>query len=215
MKIRNLRAALALLFGTSILCVAGCNSAQPAMSPGEPAHADQASDLTETRKIAEAALGKQAEVIAHGDLARNGLEQVLVVNRFAKSMGGGAVAAPSSTIFITRAAVLEKNDGKWSEVLRCDEHLKNPQGYLGGTPVERANGWRLEYTADKNLGLEMKFTPVNLDAGNPEAGTGEAAGRTVVVRWNRKAKRYQSLDRSHEGYLSEAPTLETPQSILK
>ncbi len=215
MKIRNLRAALALLFGASVLCVAGCNPAQPAVSPGERAHAGPTSELTETRKIAEAALGKQAEVIAHGDLARNGLEQVLVINRFAKSRVGGAMAAPSSAIFITRAAVLEKNDGKWSEVLRCDEHLKNPQGYLGGTPAARANGWRLEYTADKNLGLEMKFTPANLDVGEPVAGTGESAGQTVVVRWNRKAKRYQSLDRSHERYLIEAPTLETPQSILK
>ncbi len=31
--------------------------------------------------MADTALGKQAEVLAHGDLARNGLEQILVVNR--------------------------------------------------------------------------------------------------------------------------------------
>ena len=29
-----------------------------------------------------------------------------------------------SPIFVTRAAVLEKNDGKWSQILLCDEHLK-------------------------------------------------------------------------------------------
>jgi hypothetical protein len=213
MKIRNLHATLALLLGASVLCVAGCNSAQPALSSGQRGHAGPPGDLTETRKIAEAALGKQAQVLAHGDLARNGLEQVLVVNRFTQSRDAGA--APASEIFITRAAVLEKSGGKWTEVLRCDEHLKNPKGYLGGAPAARASGWRLEYAADTNLGLEMKFTPVDLDGGKRDSGAGDLAGQTVVVRWNKKAKRYQSLDRSHERYLIEAPTLETPQSILK
>jgi len=37
----------------------------------------------------------------------------------------------------------------------------------------------------------------------------------VVVRWNARTKSYQSLDSTHEKFLSEAPTLETPQSILK
>jgi len=215
MKIRNLRMALALLFGTSVLWVAGCNPPQPAASASGRGHAGAPGELAEARQIAEAALGQQAEVLAHGDLARNGLEQVLAVNRFAKFQDGGAGSASSSAIFITRAVVLEKNEGKWSEVLRCDEHLKNPHGYLGGTPVARATGWQLEYATDTNMGLEMKFTPVGLDAGKRGSGRGDLAGRTVVVRWNKIAKRYQSLDRSHERYLIEVPALEPPQSILK
>ena len=86
--------------------------------------------------VAEAALGKQAEILARGDLARNGLEQVLVVNRLLEASSSRAEAAANSApIFVTRAAVLEKMDGKWSEVLLCDEHLKNPNGYLGGSPA--------------------------------------------------------------------------------
>jgi hypothetical protein len=63
--------------------------------------------------------------------------------------------------------------------------------------------------------LEMKFTPANIEAREQGSGTGESAGQTVIVRWNTKAKRYQSLDASHERYLSEAPTLEIPHSILR
>ena len=65
-----------------------------------------------------------------------------------------------AAIFITRAAILEKNNGKWSEVLRCDEHLKNPNGYLGGSPAAR--GHRLAAGISSRIakqGLEMKFTP--------------------------------------------------------
>ena len=120
-------------------------------------------------------------------------------------------------IFVTRAAILEKNGGKWSEVLLCDEHLKNPNGYLGGSPAARVAGWRLEYSQDAKEGLEMKFTPADrFDAVN--VNTDESSGQnkpTFDVRWNKNAKRYQSFDQSHERYLSEVPSLETPQSILK
>ena len=215
MKIRNLGSALALWVGMAALLVAGCNPAQPALSPNERANPDTPGEASETQRIAGAALGKQAEVLAHGDLARNGLEQLLVVNRFANAKNGSAGAVSASAMFITRAAVLEKNNGKWAEVLRCDEHLKNPNGYLGGSPAERVTGWRLEYATDTSQGLEIRFTPADVDAGKQESDTGESASQTVVVRWNTKAKRYQSLDRSHKMYLNEAPTLETPQSILR
>ncbi len=109
--------------------------------------------------VAEAALGKQAEILAQGDLALNGRDQMLVVNRFSRSSSMLAVRTNTSAIFVTRAAVLEQNGGKWSEVLLCDEHLKNPNGYLGGSPAARVTGWRLEYRQDPKEGLEMKFTP--------------------------------------------------------
>jgi len=38
---------------------------------------------------------------------------------------------------------------------------------------------------------------------------------TVTVQWNTEAKLYQALDRSNNGYLSELPALETPQSIIR
>jgi hypothetical protein len=138
-----------------------------------------------------------------------------VVNRFAKAASDGAGPENSPAIFINRAVILEKSNGKWTEILRCDEHLKNPSGYLGGSSVVRATGWQLEFRTDARQGLELKFTPAGNDAGKEGTGTGEAVGHTMIVRWNSQAKRYQSLDASHEGYLTEAPALETPQSILR
>jgi hypothetical protein len=170
--------------------------------------------VPETQPVAEAVLGKQAEVLAHGDLARNGLEQMLVVNRFERAARGDGGPGSSSATFITRAVIVEKENNKWTEVLRCDEHLKNPRGYLGGSPAAPVTGWRLEFKPDTDQGLELRFTPT----GNDEerlSDTAKGGGRTIAIRWNTKAKRYQSLDQSHKGFLGEAPTLETPQSILR
>ena len=107
-------------------------------------------------------------------------------------------------------------DGKWSEILLCDEHLKNPNGYLGGSSAGRASGWRLEYTQDAKEGLEMKFTPAeSFELARTRIKVPSERHPTFDVRWNKNAKRYQSFDQSHERYLSEVPSLETPQSILK
>ena len=215
MRIRNPRRAVSLQIGLAVIFLAGCRPTQQLKSAGERSNPDAAGLADDTRRVVEAALGKQAEVLAHGDLARNGLEQLLIVNRFDNAPRSSAGLENPAAIFITRAAILEKSNGQWTEVLRCDEHLKNPNGYLGGSSAARVNGWRLEFSPDTTRGLEMKFTPANSEAGEQESRTGEPAGQTVVVRWNTKAKRYQSLDASHERYLSEAPTLETPHSILR
>jgi hypothetical protein len=215
MTIPTLRPALAVFLGMTALLLAGCNSAKPAANGGGDPAGKQAA---ETQGMAEAALGKQAEILEHGDLARNGAEQILAVNRIAnaqRAAGKPAGTADPAAIFIRRAAILEKSGGKWSEVLRCDEHVKNPNGYLAGTPAARVSGWRLEYSLDAGKGLEMKFTPADSDADGAGSGSSESPGKSVVVRWNKSAKRYQSLDQSQERYLTEVPTLETPMSILK
>ena len=147
------------------LWLAGCHSARQPESAKENAKLDAARIAEEMPRVAEAALGKQAEILAQGDLARNGQKQLLVINRFAKSPGGGAGPENSPAIFVTRAAILEKSNGKWTEILRCDEHLKNPNGYLGGSPAGRVTGWRLEFRTDTTEGLEMKFTPADEGAG--------------------------------------------------
>lgn len=214
MTIGKSRAVTALLAGVVAFFLVGCQSAQqtpPAEAAAPPA---APAAVPETQRVAEAVLGKEAEVVAHGDLARNGLEQLLVVNRFEKGARGDVVPGNSSAMFVTRAVIVEKDDGRWAEVLRCDEHLKNPRGYLGGSPAAPVTGWRLEFTPGTDRGLELRFTPAG--AGKQRAsGEPEAGGRTIAVRWNAKAKRYQSLDQSHKGYLGEVPTLETPQSILR
>jgi hypothetical protein len=200
--------ALALLVGAASI-FAGCQSAQPNAPPSSGAKIDPPAAAASRRDVAEKALGKEAEILVQGDLAGNGNEQLLVVNRASEGLGGkSGDSERGSGIIVTRAAILENSNGKWSEVLLCDEHLKNPKGYLGGSSASRETGWRLEYANDPRRGLEMKFTPAG-------SGLGEPAGKTVFVKWNAGAKRYQSLDSSHEKYLGEAPTLETPESILR
>jgi hypothetical protein len=215
MGVIGLRAAPgALLFSVALL-LAGCRSQPPASSEAKHA-AETADPVDDVRSVAEASLGKQSEILLQGDLAQNGAEQLLVVNRYAA--GAEASARENSpAIFVLRAAILEKSGGKWSEVLLCDEHLKNPDGYLGGSSAARVSGWRLEYHQDAKQGLEMKFTPAE-DPGAEDHGGKEsprAKDAAFDVRWNRNAKRYQSYDQSHERYLGEVPSLETPQSILK
>jgi hypothetical protein len=217
MRIRRLRAVAGMLPWLLALGLAGCNTVQqPAPSKVKPA-AERANGTDEAQGFAEAALGKQAEILAQGNLAINGREQMLVVNRFSAGIATGAGGANTSAIFVMRAAVLEQNGGKWSEVLLCDEHLKNPYGYLGGSPAGRVTGWRLEYRQDPKEGLEMKFTPAEkFEEEHWNAGeSSEKKNPGFNVRWNKNAKRYQSFDQSHERYLNEVPSLETPQSTLR
>lgn len=156
----------------------------------------------EIQQAAEAALGAETEVLAQGDLALNGQLQLLAVNRMKPNPDH-----PIAGTVITRAVVLEKNGASWKELLRVDEHLKNTNGYLGGTPLAGVSAWRLQYEQDPAKGLQLYFTPVDKPAGGYV--------QTLGVRWNPKTKRYQSLDRTYEQFLSEVQSLETPQSQLR
>jgi len=212
-----LRTLAGMLCWFMALSLAGCQTAQQSTPAEVKTAAETAVAADEVRGVADASLGKQADILARGNLAQNGREQVLVVNRFSGGEKKSAGDANASAIYVTRAAVLEKNDGKWSQVLLCDEHLKNQNGYLGGSSAVHVNSWRLEYRQDAKNGLEMKFTPAEkldtLNGGTEDRS--EAKNTTFVVRWNKITKRYQSFDQSHERYLNEVPSLETPVSILK
>jgi hypothetical protein len=214
MATRKSRVITLLSAGAMTLLTAGCKSSRQT-TPAEAAPARVAATADpEDQQIAEAVLGRQAEVIAQGDLARNGSEQLLVVNRFDSAGAGKVQPAHSSAIFVTRAVIVEKNNGKWTEVLRCDEHLKNTRGYLEGTPTAPVTGWRLVVNRDTPQGFELRFSPA-VASEETSASNRDAGERSISVQWNTKAKRYQSLDQSHKGFLAELPTLETPQSILK
>jgi hypothetical protein len=217
MRIRSLGTAAGILCWGLALGLAGCRPAQQ-IAPGEVTADPPYGDLAiEAHEVAEASLGKQAIVLAHGNLALNGREQVLAVNSLSRSGATGQGESAGTPIPVTRAAILEKNGGKWSQVLLCDEHLKNPDGYLGGSPVPRVTGWQLEYRQDTKQGLEMRLTPAGVvNAAEANSGqTYEQRFRTLDVRWNKSAKRYQTYDQSHERFLSEVPSLDIPQSILK
>ena len=108
---------------------------------------------------------------------------------------------------ITRAVVAENTEGKWFEILRCDEHLKNQKGYLGQTPLAPVTGWRLQFEQGDDKGLQLYFTPLK--------GISDSHVLPIAVRWNPATKRYQSLDRNYENFLLEAPSLETPRSSVR
>lgn len=185
-----------------VLLVAGCSSetpkpaAQADTKPAEPAapDADQAA--------AQALLGSEAQVLLFGDLAKNGKEQILAANVVPNT--------PKSTVagtVITRAIIAENDDGKWVELMRADEHLKNTKGYLGLTPLQAVGGWKLQYEDSATSGMSLYFTPI-------KSGASEKT-LPIAVRWNPATKRYQSMDLTYEHFLTEAPTLENPRSMLR
>ncbi len=193
-----MRSLLAAAMACLLALLAGCGSAPPAETPKTAAPAVS----QELQDVAKALLGADSEVIVFGDLAHTGQQQALIVNRLAKTPQG---AVPG--LLITRAVVVEQDGRKWKEALRCDEHLKNPNGYLGATPLVPVTGWRLQHEQDAEKGLVLYFTPLEM--------AGASHIPTIGVRWNPKVKRYQSLDRNFEQFLGEVPTLETPTQRVR
>jgi len=198
-----LRKKISKMLVCTLVLAAGCGeaprptpAAEEMPKPAEPAVSQ------EYRDAAVAVLGSEAEVLAFGDLPGTGNEQVLVINRVPTPPKG---VVPGN--LLTRAAVVEKDGAKWKEVFRCDEYLKNPNGYLGGTPLLPITGWRLQYERSAEKGLLLYFTPLQMPGGGSPP--------TIGVRWNAKVKRYQSLDRNFEHFLGEVPTLERIPSKLR
>lgn len=186
-----------------VLLLAACSGPEPAKeSAAAPAKPVPPPVPAEVQAAAEAALGAEVEVLLHGDLALAGDLQVLAINRL-KSTPTGAVPG----ILFTRAVIVAKDGEKWKEVFRCDEHLKNPKGFMGGTPLSPISGWRLQHEQSKDKGLAMYFTPIQQPASGKVAPIG--------VRWNPRSKRYQSLDRNYENFLGEVGSLEKPESVLR
>ena len=167
----------------------------------------------ELQTVANTLLGSSAEVLAFGDLAHNGHEQALVVNRvIATPRTARESAAPETDgVPFTRAAVIERDGTRWIEVLRCDEHLTNPKGFLAGTPLSPVTGWRVrpDKRSDKKDNAEQAFYFTPLEAQDA------ARAPTITVSWNPKVKRYQVLDRSSQQFLGELGSLETPVSKLR
>jgi len=174
------------------------NSAKPAdAKPAQPAIPD------EIQKAADTLLGSETQVLAYGDLAKNGNEQLLAANVLPKTP---TMNIPGTVV--SRATVAEKNSaGQWIELLHCDEHLKNSKGYLALTPLDSVSSWRLQFEQDAQKGLQLYVTPVKSGA--------IAHVLPIGIRWNPATRRYQSLDQTYEHFLLEAPALEDPRSVLR
>jgi hypothetical protein len=189
----------------SMVCLlVGCGEEQPASKSAPSAETTPAKPAIpeDVQGAAEALLGTETQVIVFGDLAKTGKQQFVAANVVPKTPTNNLPG-----IIVTRAIIAENQDGKWLELLRCDEYLKNSKGYLGQTPAKPVTGWRLQYEQDPVKGLQLYFTPVN--------ATGAAHALPIGVRWNPAVKRYQSLDRSYEHFVSEASSLENARSMLR
>src|SRR5580704_18745183 len=176
---------------------AAADAEKKATPPTAPAIPDEYQDAAKTM------LGSDSEVLLFGDLAKNGKQEVLAANvvpNTPKSVVAGTV--------VTRAVIAEKSeDGKWSELLRADEHLKNPKGFLGQTPLVAVTGWKLQYKQSPEKGMTIYFTPI-------KTGSNERT-LPIAVAWNPATKRYQSMDLSYQHFLNEAPSLENSRSMLR
>ena len=191
-----------LCFLSLAIFLGGCGS--DASKPASPAATKPAEPAVpeEMQLAATSLLGSESQVLAFGDLAKNGKQEFLVANVVPKT--------PTNNLpgtIVTRVVVAENTDGKWSEVLRCDEHLKNQKGYLGLTPLVPVTGWRLQYEQSEIKGLELYFTPLK--------GTTDSHVLPIGVRWNPMTKRYQSLDRTYEHFLPEAASIQDARSVLR
>ena len=190
---------LFLLFASWVL--GGCGSEPPKnvqteTKPAEPAVPE------DVQAAASTMLGSEAQVLLFGDLASNGKQQFLAANVVPNT--------PKSTVagtVVTRAVIAENDDGKWVELMRADEHLKNQKGYLGLTPLQPVNGWKLQYENSPIKGMSLYFTPI-------KTGSNEKT-LPIAVKWNAATKRYQSMDLNYEHFLPEAPTLDSPRSMLR
>lgn len=176
------------------LCGASCDEAghpntEESTKPAAPAYP------AEVGTVAQKLFGLETDVVDYGDLAKNGKEEAFIVNK--------VKITPETMVpglLVTRAAIIEKNGRSWDEVLLIDEHLKNTKGFLGGQPISAVDGWRVQKEQDPKDGLEIYLTPLHKPAGGYV--------QTLEIRWNPQVKRYQSLDRSFEHFLTESPSLE-------
>jgi hypothetical protein len=192
-----------LMFVVASLLLLGCGTT-PAPKPEQPVAAKPAEPAVsaELQAAGDALLGTDTKVLASGDLAKTGKQQILAANVVAKTPKDNITGT-----IVTRAVIAQNEDGKWAEIFRCDEHLKNAKGYLGMTPIEPVSGWRLQFEQDAAKGLTLYLTPVT--------GMEDKHVLPIGVRWNPKTKRYQSLDRTYEQFLMESPSLSNSRSQLR
>ncbi len=192
---------LLLIMAASVL-LNGCGSGGQKPSAQEASRPTEPTVPPEMKDAAQALLGSDAQVLLYGDLSKNGKQQVLAANvvpNTPKSVIAGTV--------VTRAVLAENDNGKWVELMRADEYLKNPKGFLGLTPLQAVTGWKLQHEQNAEKGLTLYFTPI-------KSGSNEKT-LPIAVQWNPGVKRYQSLDLHYEHFLNEAPSLESPRSVLR
>ena len=202
---RNFLRIAASSLAITALMFPGCGD-EPAPKPvaETPATPAEPAVPEEMQAAAQNLLGKETQVLVFGDLAKTGKQQFLAANVVPKT--------PKNQLpgtIVTRAVVAEKTGDQWSELLRCDEYLKNSKGYLALTPLAPVAGWRVQYDQDPVKGIQLYFTALT------GAGASDPHVLPIGIAWNPATKRYQSLDRTYEHFLLETPSLSTARSVLR
>lgn len=200
---RNFLGGLAaMLYAVGLAAGCGGDSPKPKPAPTAETKPPEPAIPEDMEAASKVLLGSDAQVLLFGDLAKNGKHQFLAANVIPKT--------PKNNIpgtVVTRAVVAQDDNGKWTELLRCDEHLKNAKGFLGLTPLDSITGWRLQYEQNAETGLQLYFTPLKVN--------GDTHVLPVGVRWNPATNRYQSLDATYEHFLKESASLENVRSTLR
>jgi hypothetical protein len=193
----------ALVLLVPLLMCFGCEN-KPAAKPNEPVASKPAEPAVppEIQAAADGSLGSETTVLAYGDLAKTGTQQILIANVLPKTPKDNITGT-----IVSRAAIVEKQGENWVQIFLCDEHLKNSKGYLGMTPIEPVTAWRIQHEQDPVKGLTVYFTPVK--------GLSDSHVLPIAVQWNPKTKRYQSLDRSYQQFLPESPALSNVRTRLQ
>jgi hypothetical protein len=172
------------------------SAAEAEKKPAEPVIPQEVQDA------AISLLGGGTQVLLYGELAKTGVQQMLAANV--------VPSTPKSTVagtVVTRAVIAENVGGKWTELFRADEYLKNQKGYLALTPLQAVTGWKLQFENSPESGMSLYFTPI-------KQGSSEKT-LPIAVKWNPATKRYQSMDMTYEHFLNEAPSMGNPRSTLR
>ena len=196
--------SLLLAFLSSPMLFSGCGNA-PTPKPAEQTEAPKPIEPAippDIQSAAEGSLGSETTVLAYGDLAKTGTQQILIANVLPKTPKDNITGT-----IVSRAAIVEKQGTNWVQIFLCDEHLKNSKGYLGMTPIDPVTAWRVQHEQDPVKGLTVYLTPVK---GMPDTHV-----LPIGVQWNPKTKRYQSLDRSYQQFLVESPALSNVRTRLQ
>ena len=161
--------------------------------------------MLEYQEAGDAVLGGKSEIVAAGDLAGNGTLQILAIQGEPVADAAGDDRNQNKERRIWQAALLEKQGGRWQELLRADQHLKNGYGYLGATPPEGVASWMLRWEEGAQ-GMTFFFAPI----------TGRGANRKpIAVRWNPAVGRYQAMNGTGKMFLSDQATLSPVKMDLR
>jgi hypothetical protein len=136
-----------VLFLLAFLSISGCEN-KPAPKSAEPAAAAKPAEPAipeEIQAAAEGSLGSETTVLAYGDLAKTGTQQILIANVLPKTPKDNITGT-----IVSRAAIVEKQGNNWVQIFPLRRTSEKLQG-LPGNDADRA-GERMAHSARTGSG---------------------------------------------------------------